>query len=296
MENLIYATVNIEGKEVMLTTPRHLREAVNKANGRDIFGSRFYMDVLNSAPYLSGPDFIFDKIMQEMYPKQYNEAMSYLIDTGVAKRESTFLLTDKGVLNILYVYKVDPNTLLLGGEKIPVKQNALFTNTPQTEVSSDAKKIAAQLFPSTEKKRQTRTEGKLTRLHQPGVSIRDEKSDRLINLSKPLMALMYKMPYIEQVYKSGSTTVNTDLTITEIDGTKFLGFKFSEDGAYPFVMRRDNSEDTVGIRNIFLEKNCPEVLYKRITRLLKRHKLLNQQFYQPEVTQDVIFFRIAGVE
>lgn len=290
--------VELPSGTVLVTTAAHLRAKVREVNQKEVLNSNFYYDILRNEPYLNDEKFVI-KDFQQKYPEQYEKAVKDLQAVGALKivKTNTTFITEQGVLNILHVYGIDPVTLLKGGPKIPMVQNGLFGNkTPQTFEQTDAQRKANALFPPEEKpKRQKRIGGRRTRLHQPGVSIGNKNTPSLINLSKPLMPIIFPISYIQHQLDTGATYVMADVTVGEVDNQRLLGIKFHEDGDYEFRLRRRSSSE-VGINNLSVDKRSPKPTYDKLMSLLRKNQLLDTSLTEPQIAGDTLMFEIAKPE
>lgn len=300
-EKIIYATLDVGGEPVRLTSAFHVRRVVNEVNKRAILTSNFYRDIAgeDDAPYLKAEMALIRHIQSAM-PSQYQQVLAELEELGAIKRlsASTTVLTEQAVRDIFYVYKIDHRTLLQGGPKIPVKQNNLFgSSTPEQTDEPEAQRRANLLFPPDEvnTKRVKRVGGRRTRLTKPGVSINDDKSYSLINLSKALMPLVYDIPYIESQLDSNRHTVNADVKVAVVEGKKIIGIKFHEAGEFEFFMKRNNSVD-YRLSNISIDKKrSSRSSYKKLLTLLKKHNLLETDHISPEIAGDTVMFTLPGL-
>jgi hypothetical protein len=289
---IIFYSVSIANKTVNFTGAFFMRSRVNEENETDILTSNFYNDAVNGVPYLKEEQKFMEDFI-ENYPEQYKRVLSGLKKLGVIRKGEPKLLTESAVRAIFHVYDIDPETLLKGGPKVPVRQNNLFgSSTPQQTELPAAQKKANILFPPAEGKRKKRRGGNITRLHKPGVNIKDETVDKLINLSKPLMPLIFNMPAIQEKYKAGYSFVFADMTVGEVDEQKLFGIKFHDDGEYEFTIKRINTEE-IGIQNICIDKKSAKTTYSKALALFKKHKLLHTALFQPEIAEDTIMFEIG---
>lgn len=136
LEKIKFVEEDFNGEMIRVTTLFHVRKIVNITNGKDVLTSNFYYDIINEKPYLSGEEFVIRNVSSQ-YPQSYKRACESMTEKGIMKRSTDTFLTEAGVLNILYVYGIDPKTLLKGGERIPMKQERLFTNPPKPANLSD---------------------------------------------------------------------------------------------------------------------------------------------------------------
>jgi hypothetical protein len=298
-ENIVFADRVVEGKEVGFTAMFHVRKAVNDANKpHDVLTSNFYYDITKGAPYIKFES-LFVEDFELNYPHMHSEVVKELKDRGVVKQGNPSLITRQAVLDIFYVYGIDPETLLKGGPKVPVKQNTLFGgDVPEKVVELTVQRKANMLFPPTDEnkpKRQKRVGGTKARLHKPGITIGNPSAPTLINLSKSLMGMIYKIPHIYDSVHEGYTTVRVDITVGKVDNKKLLGFKFHEHGEYDMYLKRNKLNET-GLQNICIDKNSVRKTYNSVIKLLRQHDLLDKSYTNPEVAQDTLMFEVTNEE